>query len=68
MFMGELPFAPIARIIKKSGAERVSDKAVIALAEILEEIAEDISREAVALSKHAKRKTVNDKDIKLAST
>ena len=64
--MSEIPKAPIARIIKESGAERVSEDAKAALAEYLEEVARDVAREANNVAKVAKRKTVKADDIKLA--
>lgn len=61
-----IPKAPVARIMFKAGAERVSKSATNALTEVLEDIALDIASHAVQISKHAGRKTVNDKDIELA--
>jgi len=61
-----LPIAPVDRLIRKANVKRVSERAAIALAEILEEIGLEISKIASDLSAHAKRKTVNEEDIKLA--
>ncbi|MBI3412635.1 MAG: histone family protein [Candidatus Aenigmarchaeota archaeon] len=64
---GSFPSAPLERIARKAGAERVSSSAVGALNEVLTEIAEQIAREAVAAANHAGRVTVKREDIKLAS-
>ncbi|MFX1483476.1 MAG: histone [Promethearchaeota archaeon] len=61
-----IPVAPIDRLIREAGAGRVSDKGAEELAKILEEIGKLISKRAFALTEHAGRKTITDKDIKLA--
>jgi len=55
------------RILKKSGAQRVSDESAIELRRVVEEIAEAIAKNAVEMSSHAGRKTVKAEDVKLAS-
>lgn len=64
--MSEIPKAPIARIIKDTGAERVSEDAKAELAEYLEEVARYVAIEANNVAKIAKRKTIKPEDIKLA--
>ncbi len=65
--MVELPTAPVARIIRKSGADRVSGEASRALAIIMEEYAGTVAREALKLATHAGRKTVTKEDITMAA-
>ena len=67
MKSSELGLSPMYRILKKSGAERVSDESANELRRIIEEIAESIAKNAVDMSTHAGRKTVKADDIKLAS-
>ncbi|OWT33197.1 histone [Methanobrevibacter sp. 87.7] len=58
--------APINRIIKESGAERVSSDATDTLVKYLEEEAADIAKKAIGYAKLAKRQTVKAEDIELA--
>ncbi len=61
-----LSHRPIDRIMRKAGAERVSEAAARELAAILEEEAIEISKLAVEYAQHAGRKTVKAEDVKLA--
>ena len=53
------------RILKKSGAQRVSDESADELRRIIEEVAETIAKSAVDMSVHAGRKTVKAEVVKL---
>ncbi len=61
-----LPLAPVERIIRKAGAERVGYDASMELAKVLEDYGIEVSREAIMLAKHAKRTTIKEEDIRLA--
>ena len=61
-----IPGAAMAEILKRAGAERVSDKAATAMAEVMMEKAFEMAKDAVKLSKHAGRKTIKKEDIDLA--
>ena len=62
-----IPLAAMEKVLKKCGAERVSDRAKQTLKDLLEDKAEVIAASAVRLAQHAGRKTVKAGDIKLAA-
>lgn len=67
MKSSELGLAAMYRILKKAGAERVSDESAEELRRTVEEIAGGIAKSAVDMASHASRKTVKGEDVKLAS-
>ncbi|KUO90239.1 MAG: histone family protein [Thermocladium sp.] len=62
--MPEIPLAPVDRIFKKAGAERVGEDAVQALRDVLESIAYDLANRSIEMSKHANRKTITAEDVR----
>jgi len=58
-----IPLAPLTRTIRYEGAERVSGEASLVLADYIENTSHRISKKAVRLAKHARRKTVKSEDI-----
>ncbi len=67
MKSSELGLSAMYRIIKKSGAERVRYESADELRRIVEDVATEIAKSAVDMTKHAGRKTVKSEDVKLAS-
>ena len=67
MKSSELGLSAMYRILKKSGAQRVSDESAVELRRVIEEISEAIAKNAVDMSSHAGRKTVKAEDVNLAS-
>lgn len=64
--MADIPKAPIARIMKDAGADRISEDAKDELTAYIEQVARDVTIEANKVAKIAKRKTIKADDIKLA--
>jgi histone H3/H4 len=62
-----LPNAPIERIIRKAGAERVSKDAVEELKYALEDLGDEIAVDAVNMADHAERNTVKKEDVEMAT-
>ncbi|MEI7434632.1 MAG: histone family protein [Methanomicrobiales archaeon] len=65
--MTEIPIAPVIRIMRKTGAERVGNEAGEALADLMEQYGHKIAKEAVKLASHAGRKTITAADIRMAA-
>ena len=64
--MAIIPLASVDKLIRKGGADRVSEDAAQLLGEYLESYATAIAIEALSLAEHAKRKTIKTEDINLA--
>ena len=63
----EIAVAPMHRLCKKAGADRVSEAAAQELAKVLEEIGVRIAREALDYAVHSRRKTIKSEDIEIAT-
>jgi len=67
MKSSEFGLSAMYRILKKSGAQRVSDESAPELRRVIEEIEEVIAKNAVDDANRAGRNTVKADDVKLAS-
>ncbi len=63
----ELAVAPMHRICKKAGADRVSESAAKELAKVLDDLGVKIAREAMDYAVHAGRKTIKSEDVEIAA-
>jgi histone H3/H4 len=63
----ELKIAPMHKLIKRAGADRVSEESAVALGKVLEVMGIKIASEAIDYAKHAGRKTVKARDIDIAA-
>jgi histone H3/H4 len=63
----EIAVAPMHRLCKKAGADRVSEAAANELAKVLQEIGLKIAKEALDYAVHAQRKTIKTEDITIAT-
>lgn len=63
----EIAVAPMHRLCKKAGADRVSEAAAKELAKVLEEIGVKIAKEALDYAVHAGRRTIKAEDIEIAT-
>ena len=66
MKSSELGLSAMYRILKKAGAERVSDESADELRSVIEDVADNIAKNAVDMASHAGRKTIKGEDVKLA--
>lgn len=67
MTTSEFGLSVMYRILKKAGAERVSDESANELRRILEDMGGSIAKNAVEMSVHAGRKTIKAEDVRLAA-
>jgi len=67
MNKSEISVAPMHRLCKKAGAERVSEAAAKELERVLNEIGVEIAKTALDYSIHSGRKTIKAKDIEIAA-
>ena len=63
----EVGIAAMYRILKKAGAERVSEESAAELRSVVEGAAGAIAADAVRMASHAGRKTVRAEDVRMAS-
>ena len=59
-----IPLAPIERVARKAGVERMSADAIKELSITIEELGCELALEAAQTARHAKRKTIPKEDIR----
>lgn len=64
--MSEFPRAPVLRVMKNAGAQRISKDAAIAVHDATEDYCSNIASKASMYAEHAGRKTIKVSDVKLA--
>ena len=67
MKTSELGLSAMNRILKKAGAERVTQESANELRRIIEDIAYEIAKNSIEMAKHAGRRTIRAEDVKLGS-
>ncbi len=63
MYMSE---SAVRKLLKEAGASRISTEAIKKIQEHMDAVAFQLAKKSVGLSRHAKRKTVELADVKLA--
>lgn len=66
MITMSLPKAPVERIIRNAGADRVSEEAVEELRTAVEELGAELAEDASEMADYADRNTVKKEDIQMA--
>jgi histone H3/H4 len=59
----ELSHSAVARIVKKSGADRIGADAVDAIRALTEEYIAEVTKRALAAANHAGRKVIRPEDV-----
>ena len=67
MKTSELGLSAMNRILKKAGAERVTQESANELRRIVEDISYEIAKNSIEMAKHAGRRTIRAEDVKLGS-
>lgn len=66
IYLSELPKAPVARLMKRTGVSRISGDAICEMSEAMEDYGLGLAAKAKDYAHHAGRKTIKAEDIKLA--
>ena len=64
--MSEIPKAPVTRIVKNAGAERISKEAEEKFVEATEAYVTKLALASIDLASHADRKTIQVDDVELS--